>query len=288
MKPRIIFFGNSSYSVICEKALHTQLGLTAVVTIPDRLSSGKRIQSPVKLYALTSAVPTVEADKLSSEVIQTIAAYSPDFLVVADYGLILPEMLLTVPSYAAINIHHSLLPKFRGPSPAPATILSGDVTSGVSIIIMDKKVDAGNILKQIPYKLTPYETTDTLLTTLNTLGSHAVIDVINLYITGNIHPIKQDEEKATFTSYIHKSDGFIDSEHLPDKTYINRMIRAYHPWPGTWSIYKRPSSSLTGKHIKFIPEREEILLQVAGKKKMTKRDFLNGYPFAKEWLDLIL
>src|SRR3989338_10197036 len=184
MTPHIIFFGNSKYSVIDAQALKEHYGLSAVVTIPDRTDSHKKLApSPVKLFAQKLNIPLLEADKLTPDIIEQIKIYKPDFLVVADYGLILPKTLLSVPIKTALNIHHSLLPKYRGPAPAPAAILNGDEVAGVSIIVMSKQVDAGDVLKQVTYRLKQDETTDSLLTKLNTLVAQAVIDVIQQYLS---------------------------------------------------------------------------------------------------------
>src|SRR6266704_5505768 len=116
----IIFFGNTKYSVIDAQSLYTHFGLTAVVTIPDKV--GKKdihIQSPVKIFAIANNIPVIEASKLTPDIIEQIKQLQPDFLVVADYGLILPQILLDIPKFAPLNIHHSLLPKYRGSSPIP-------------------------------------------------------------------------------------------------------------------------------------------------------------------------
>ncbi|OHA27222.1 MAG: hypothetical protein A3C06_03970 [Candidatus Taylorbacteria bacterium RIFCSPHIGHO2_02_FULL_46_13] len=278
MTPHIIFFGNSKYSVIDAQALKEHYGLSAVVTIPDRTDSHKKLApSPVKLFAQKLNIPLLEADKLTPDIIEQIKIYKPDFLVVADYGLILPKTLLSVPIKTALNIHHSLLPKYRGPAPAPAAIVNGDEVSGVSVIIMTDKVDAGDIVAQIPYTLTDDETTDSLLTKLNTLGSHAIIEVIEQYLTETIHPIKQDETKATFTKYMTRQDGLID---LSADAVLNwRKIRAYGDWPGTYFIATSKGKEIKVK-IKSADFKNGVLsiLKVTpeNKREMSYEDFLRG------------
>lgn len=273
---KIVFFGNTKYSVIVAKTLHKAFGLTAVVTIPDRPLGRKKIltPSPVKHFAVTNTIPCLTFDKLDESAIAKIGQLQPDFLIVADYGLILPQRLLTVPKYTALNVHHSLLPKYRGPSPAPAAILRDDKISGVTIIQMTDKVDAGPILAQKEYTLKPDETTDSLLTALNSLGGKLVVDVIKNYSV--LTPKSQDESKASMTKHMTKQDGYIDVNNPPSPEQLNRMIRAYYPWPNVWTILRTKNHEL---RTKFLPGQK---LQVEGGKPMSIKDFLNGYPKMKD------
>lgn len=280
----IVFFGNTKYSRIVEEALHKKFGLSAVVTIPDRPLGRKKIltPNPVKLFALENNIPVVEADIFNNKIIEAIKKYSPDFLVVADYGLILPKKLLEIPKSASLNVHHSLLPKYRGPSPAPTAILNGDEISGVTIIKMTELLDAGEILAQKEYVLKKNETTDSLLTILNKLGAEIIIPVIENYKKFEKKAVKQIENKATFTKRMRKEDGYIDLNNPPSKEKIDRMIKAYYPWPNVWTKLRIRNQEL---RIKFLPEK---LVQVEGKKPIGIKDFLNGYPEAKEWLFKII
>lgn len=276
----IIFFGNTKYSVIDAEALHKHFGLTAVVTIPDKEVKKVIIQSPVKTFAIQNNIRVIEASKLTPDRIEEIKKLNPDFLVVADYGLILPQAVLDIPKIAPLNIHHSLLPKYRGSSPVPMALLAGEKTTGVTIIIMNTKVDDGDIVAQKEYEIQSDDTSETLLTKLNQLGSQAVIDVIEHF--EEITPVKQDISQATFTQYMTKQDGYVDPNNPPTPEKLDLMIRAYYPWPGTWSMVK-----LNGKDVrmKFLPGNN---VQVEGKKLQTVKDFLNGYPEAKQWLEQLL
>jgi len=276
--PRIVFFGNSTYSVIDEKSIYERFGLSVVVTIPDQVRRYEPAkESPVKTFATMHKIPVIEAEKLTDGIIDRIKGYKPDFLVVADYGLILPKALLSLPVYASLNVHHSLLPKYRGPAPAPAAILNGDEESGVSVIVMTNKVDAGDILMQASYKLTPDETTDSLLTQLNILGSQAAIKAIEEYLSGTIHPIKQDEAKATFTKYMTKKDGLIDLSDDPELNW--RKIRAFGDWPGTFFIVKHGNKDIRVK-IKDAAFKDGVLriqrVIPENKKEVSYEDFLRG------------
>ena len=291
----IIFFGNTKYSTLGANIIHEKLGLSHIVTIPDKLSNKKILTpSPTKKFALTHSILVFTTPKLDENAISYLQTLKPDFFIVEDYRLILPKKLLSLPRYANLNIHHSLLPKYRGPSPAPAAILAGEKTSGVTIIQMTEKVDAGDILAQQEYSLTPNETTDSLLTQLNSIGANLMVSVINNYLNGNIQPKKQDETKATYTKMLTKQDGYFDLNNPPMKEKLDRMIRAFHPWPGVWTkirirnlptLQERyPVSDDIGNEsrIKFLPENK---IQVEGGKPMTIKDFLNGYPELKSTLE---
>lgn len=280
----IIFFGNTKFSAIGERIIHEKLGIHTVVTIPDKLDKKDRpMPSPTKQYALEQHIPVIEVTRLTTEVINQIAALQPDFFVVEDYGLILPQRLLNVPKYAPINIHHSLLPKYRGSSPAPTAILNGENTSGVTVIHMTNTVDAGAIYGQQPYDLQPDETTESLLTVLNTIGATMAAEIIPNIAAGVAKPLPQDESKATFTKMMQKSDGYVAISNPPTPTQLDRMIRAYYPWPGVWTRLKVQHE--TEKMIKFLPNNQ---IQVEGKKPMTLKDFYNGYPELKDTIEELL
>src|SRR5205085_7613941 len=141
---RIVFFGSSKYSKIIEKALYQSFGLSLVVTVPDQPIGRKKeiIPSPVKQFAIDHHIPVIAIDTITEKIIEKIKAVSPDFLIVSDFRLILPHELLSLPTYGALNVHQSLLPKYRGPSPAPSAILAGEKETGVSIMMITDTVDA--------------------------------------------------------------------------------------------------------------------------------------------------
>jgi methionyl-tRNA formyltransferase len=266
---QIVFFGSSKYSLIGAEIIQAKLGISLIVTIH---------LSPLAKFAVEQNIPYVTTGKLTGEIIAEIAKAKPDFLVVEDYGLILPTKLLELPRYESLNIHHSLLPKYRGPSPAPAAILADEKISGASIIKMSNVVDAGDIYAQKEYILKSNETTDSLLKELNNLGGNLVVSVIAEIEKGQALRTKQDETKTTQTNFMKKSDGYIDISNIkPDE--FNRKIRAYFPWPGVWS--KVIINGGGEKIVKFLPNN---LIQVEGKKEMSYKDFLNGYPNANKKL----
>ena len=255
----IIFFGNTKYSNIGLKAIQKVYSISLVVTIS---------QSPVSKLANELKISVLETNKLDENALKKIKSINPDFFVVEDYGLILPPEALSIPKYAPLNIHHSLLSKYRGPSPAPSAILNGDKISGVTIIRMVTEVDAGDILAQTEYELKDDETTDSLLTRLNTMGAELLIDVINQYLEGSERAVPQDNTKTTHTKRFAKKDGYFDLSNPPNPNLLDRMIRAYYPWPGVWTKWNN-------KIVKLLPGG---MLQMEGKKSISWSDFLNGYP----------
>lgn len=287
---KIVFFGSSKYSTIVEEKLAQVFGLSLVVTIPDQETGRKKIltPSPVKKLAIKYSIPTITTNKLTPNVIEEITMYKPDFLIVADYGLFLPQKLLDLPKYASLNVHHSLLPKFRGPAPVPFCILSGSKKTGVSIIIMSDKIDAGDILDQKEYTLKANDTTDSVLTTLNQLGGEILIPLLKDFETYYQKRKPQNEKEATITQYMTKNDGYINLDNPPKPEIIDRMIRAYYPWPGVWTSIRIRDKGLRIKLLPspVIPSEIEgsfpFLIQIEGKKPISYKDFINGYPEVKQ------
>lgn len=274
---KIVFFGNTKYSLIGAQIIHEHLGISQIVTIPDRPDKRGRMQkSPLKTFGEEHAIPVLEVNKITDDVIEQIKTFAADFFVVEDYGLLLPEKLLAIPKQAALNIHHSLLPKYRGSSPAPEALLNGEKTTGVSVLMMTKKLDAGDILGQKTYEIKPDDTTDSLLTVLNQLGGELIIPILQNFDEAKVKAVQQDESQVVLTKMMKKEDGYIDPANPPETNQLDRMIRAYFPWPTVWT---RLSINGQEKIVKFLPGNK---LQVEGKTPMSVKDFINGYPELKE------
>lgn len=203
-----------------------------------------------------------------------------DFFVVASFGQILPSKLLNIPKIASINIHPSLLPLYRGPSPIQTAILNGDKKTGITFIRMDEKMDHGPIIEQFEEEILPTDTFESLANRLFQKAARKLPAVITRY--NNIKLKIQDESKATYTKLLTKRDGFIDSSITNHNSpLINRMIRAYYPWPGVWTKYNLSNKEVI---IKFLPDQK---IQVEGKTPMDYIDFINGYEKGKELLSKI-
>jgi len=198
-----------------------------------------------------------------------------DLIVVGSYGKILSQKMLEIPKYGALNVHPSLLPKYRGPTPVPTTILNGDAETGISIILMDEKVDHGPIVAVAHFEIGDKRfTTPELLKVLWELGGDLLVETIPKWIAGEIIPQEQDHSKATFTEKISRKDGEIDWGKPVE--YIEKQIRAYYPWPGAFMFWKGKRVKILKAHIeggKLVIDE----LQLEGKKPTTLHDFLLGH-----------
>lgn len=209
-----------------------------------------------------------------------------DLAVVAAYGRILTKNELNAPKYGCINIHPSLLPKYRGPTPVQAAILNGDKKTGVTIIKLDEEVDHGPIIAQTEEPIFPTDTSEILYERLFKKGAELIAQNVNKYIKGQLKTTPQDHSKATFTKPLTRTDGYIDISDTISFEKLDRMIRAYHPWPGVWTRLRLGFGGQAKlKILKFLPEQK---IQVEGRKPMSYKDFINGYPEAREIIEKVL
>lgn len=284
-KPSLIYFGTPDYSAAVLKALQAaDYPIVGVVTTPDTsIGRAKELSpTPVKMLAEQTNIPvfTPVSFRLHDNSISDLSQLSADFLVVFSYGKIIPNHILALPKYAALNIHPSLLPKYRGPSPVQSQIRDGITQSAVSIIEMTDKVDAGPIMAQEPVALPPDSTFQSAITHVSTVAATAMITLLSTYTS---HPPKrqeQDDSQATYTKIISKADGFLDLIVLQQSSAvdIDRLIRAYTPWPGVWTTFE-------GKTLKFLPNK---LVQLEGKSALPLKTLLNGYPQLKPFIDHLI
>lgn len=196
-----------------------------------------------------------------------------DLGVVASYGRILTKDELDTPKYGFINIHPSLLPKYRGPSPIQQAILNGDKASGITVIKMDEEIDHGPIIYQEQIELSSNDNFDTLSKKMFLKAAEILPKVIEDYVAGKMKPAAQNHNQATFCERLTRESGYFDLNNPPSKELLDRKIRAYYPWPGVWSKWTMDNGQC--KIVKFLPRG---LIQMEGKKAMPLRDFLNGYP----------
>lgn len=233
MSLKIIFCGTPEFAVpALQMLLTTQHPLLAVYTQPDRPAGRGRhsTPSPIKKWAATHQLPVYQPESLANaEERQRLQELNPDLLVVVAYGLLLPKAVLKIPRYGAINVHPSLLPRWRGSTPIQSAILNGDEVTGVSIIQLTPRMDAGPILLQIPYTLNNRETSGELHDILAHRGAEALSDTLHLLMTNTLKPTLQDERMATYTHKILKNDAQIDWEQPAEQ--LVRAVRAYSPWP---------------------------------------------------------
>lgn len=305
----LIYFGTSDYSIILLEALKKSpdVNLKLVITKPDK-PTGRHQEmhaSPVKKWCIENAIQFITPASLKKELpkVKTkIQEQNVKIGAVADYGLIIPKELIDTFEKVLINIHFSLLPKYRGACPVTYTILNGDKETGISFLFTVSEMDKGDIIKQIPYSIIEKETDESLYQKLFKLASEKLVEVLNDYIKGKLTPKKQDESKATYTTpsgkfdrttYVLKEDAKIDWS--KDAAQIEQMIRAYYPWPIAWTTLgecsqylKRELKVEENKDLRvkiyeahLAKEKEGVLvidkIQVEGKKMMSFIEFENGY-----------
>jgi methionyl-tRNA formyltransferase len=300
---RIVFFGTPSFALPPLKALiQGPDEVVAVVTQPDREKGRGRkvIASPVKELALQKGLPILQPEKAKEVSFQEkLKSLGTDLFVVAAYGQILPKTILSLPKYGAINIHASLLPRYRGSAPIAWAILNGEKETGITTMLMDEGLDTGDILLQSEIPIHEDETTETLQDRLASLGAQLLSETLGKIKTGEIHSKPQDHSKATYAPMLKKEDGRIDWR--KEANEIDRQVRAFHPWPGAYTewqgqvlkIYKGEvrEGKVAGKvgtvlwvgtdFIEIETGKGSYLLkevQLEGKRRMSLRDFLLGHP----------
>ena len=256
---RIVFMGTPEFSIpSLEHLVLNQYQVVAVYTQPDKPSGRGRslVSSPLKRAAEALKLPVVQPASLKeAEVVAQLVGFQPDVIVVAAFGQILPQSILDIPAYGCINIHPSLLPKYRGASPVAAAILAGDEFTGVSIMLMDKGLDSGPILARAQIPIASQDTTGSLTAKLSLLAAQLLQEVLVHWLRGELTPQPQDETEATYSSLISKEEGEIDW-HLP-AIDIWRRVRAFQPWPACYTRWQ-------GKQLKIIeavPLAEEGTLE---------------------------
>lgn len=236
-KIRIIFMGTPDFAVPSLRALleSSDIEIVGVFTQTDKSAGrGKNLTAPpIKLLALDNKLPIFQPIKIKIET-KNIQDLKPDLIVVVAYGKIIPQEILDTPVYGCINVHASLLPKYRGAACLNAPILYGDKETGITIMKMEAGLDTGPILRQEKIELKGEEGLEYVHDTLANLGARILPTVIREWIDGKITPIQQDETQASYIKMLNKEDGHINWNGSAEE--IERMIRAYNPWPGTFGF----------------------------------------------------
>jgi methionyl-tRNA formyltransferase len=252
--------------------------------------------SPVKLAALDAGIPVFQPEKIRRpDAIEQLKQWTPDVYVVAAFGQILPQAVLDIPPHGSVNIHASLLPRWRGAAPIQAVIRAGDAETGVTIMKMDAGLDTGPMLRQRAIPVAPDETGQSLHDKLAELGGDLLIETLPGYLEGTITPQPQPDEGVTLAPRIQKEEGHIDW--TQDAAQIERTVRAFTPWPGTFTTWNQQGLKILSGHTArgsaepgrvtrlddlaaigtgdglFVPDR----LQLEGRKPVTLGEFLRGY-----------
>lgn len=229
----IIFAGTPEFAAVSLKALiGTSHNIRAVYTQPDRPAGrGRKLTpSPVKQLALEHEIPVMQPVSLkSAQAQQELAAIQADLMVVVAYGLILPRAVLQTPSLGCINVHASVLPRWRGAAPIQRSILAGDRQTGITIMQMDEGLDTGDMLLVRTTPINDDDTAQSLHDRLADIGAQALVDSLQLIIDDKLQPKQQDEAQATYAAKLQKSEAQIDWQQSAEQ--IQRQVRAFNPWP---------------------------------------------------------
>jgi methionyl-tRNA formyltransferase len=235
MSIRVVFMGSPDFALNSLRLLTQHYQVVGVVTQPDRASGrGRELKAPpVKLLAQELNIPVIQPEKLREpEAMQQLQAWAPDLIVVAAFGQILKKDVLDFPKYGCVNVHASLLPRWRGAAPINAAVLAGDEETGVTIMKMDVGLDTGPMLAMKRIRIKPDDTAGSLFEALATLGADLLIETLPAYMDGNLTPQPQPEEGATYAPMLKKEDGRLDFNQ--SALELERRIRAMSPWPGAW------------------------------------------------------
>jgi methionyl-tRNA formyltransferase len=255
---RIVFMGTPTFAVPVLLALAGQHEVVAVVTQPDRPAGRGRsmTSSPVKQAALAADLPIFQPETLrDAKAVARLAAWHPDAIVVAAFGQILPPSVLELPSHGCLNIHASLLPRYRGAAPIPAAILAGDTVTGVTLMLMDEGLDTGPILAQEEHPITDMDTTASLTAKLADAGAQLLIATLPGWLEGKFEARPQDETRASHCRPLEKKDGRLDWSR--PAVELDRRVRACDPWPGAYTRWR-------GRRLKVLRTRPRPDRHAAG------------------------
>ncbi|WP_313538850.1 methionyl-tRNA formyltransferase [Enterococcus sp.] len=237
---KIVFMGTPAFSVpILEGLLEEGYEIAAVVTQPDRPVGRKRIitPTPVKEAALKHGLLVLQPEKISgSPEMEQIKTLAPDLLITAAFGQFLPSSLLAVPTHGALNVHASLLPKYRGGAPVHYAIMAGDQETGVTIMEMIKKMDAGGIFAQERLPITPQDDVGTMFDKLSALGKTLLLQTLPKILSGELTPVPQDEDLVTYSPNISREQEAIDWRKTAQQ--IDAQVRGMRPWPIAFTMYQ--------------------------------------------------
>ena len=314
-KLKIIFAGTPEFSsVILDGIIGGSYKPALVVTTPDKPVGRERVitESAVKILAKKYDIPVLQPEEIKT-LTYKLKAIKPDLIVVTAYGQILPKEILEIPKYGCINLHPSLLPRWRGPSPIQYAILSGDKKTGITVILMDEEIDHGPILSQREIIMTDNETGKTLFKKLADLGSRLLVETIFQLERGLAKTQPQNREGVTYSRILNREDGKINWTKTAEE--IERQVRAFELWPESFTLWQSRDKLLRIKILKvgvlkskestthpigkalFFPENKLCVqcgrgilsgagdflvieeLQLEGKNEITSKEFLRGYPY---------
>jgi methionyl-tRNA formyltransferase len=306
----LVFCGTPRFAVpTLEKLAAVGFRVHLVVTQPDR-PKGRGLElvaSPVKESALKLNLPITQPDRIKTndEFRSQLTQLRPDAIIVVGYGRLIPQWMLDLPPLGNINLHASLLPKYRGAAPIQWAIAQGETVTGVTTMRLDAGLDTGNILLQQEMPIAHDDTAESLVPRLASIGAHLVVETLLGLQAGSIHPYPQDNTQATLAPILKKEDGLIDFSRTASEIY-NRM-RGFQPWPGAYTQFRgknlqvlkalpaktrsadqQGNNALLSAELRVLADRilvgcgsntslELLELQIEGKKRTSARDFIHGY-----------
>lgn len=303
---RIVFMGTPEFAIASFNSL-IEAGhkIVGVVTQPDRPKGRKQTltKSPIKILAEEHGFEVFQPERIrNKEAIEHVLKWEPELIVTAAFGQIIPVELLEAPKHKAINVHASLLPKYRGAAPMHQSIIQGETETGITIMYMVKELDAGDILTQVKVPIEENDTVGTLHDKLSIAGAKLLVETVELIEQGKINPIKQDDSLATFAKTLKREDELIDWNKSSMEIY--NQIRGLNPWPVAFTYFRNEvfkvwwSKPIAYKHDKesgtiLVVDKEQLLVatndgaisllevQPAGKRKMDIKSFLQGTTFSE-------
>jgi methionyl-tRNA formyltransferase len=305
MQFRIVFMGSPDFAVPTLRALSQTFDVTGVVTQPDRPAGRGRKLTPPPVKALASelALPVIQPGRLSEPAaMEQLEKWAPDVIVVAAFGQILRPAVLELPPHGCVNVHASLLPRWRGAAPIQAAMLAGDRETGITIMQMDAGLDTGPILSQQATPITHEDTAASLSNRLAEIGADLLVATLPSYMDGSLAAQPQDDSLATYAPKLEKNLGELDFKHSAEQLAL--LVRACHPWPGAYTQWQGQPLKILGAHAvgdthtahkppgtplvidglpAFATSRGSLVLdrvQPAGKGPMSGSSFLHG---ARSW-----
>jgi methionyl-tRNA formyltransferase len=296
---RIVFIGTGEIGVPALRALlNSEHEVVAVVTQPDkRVGREQRIEPPlIKKEIAKTRIPILQPARIKDQkATEEIRDFAPDVIVVVAYGQILPRDVLEIPRLACLNLHASLLPRWRGAAPIQAAIAAGDCETGITAMYMDEGLDTGDILLQRSVEILPNDTGGSLHDRLARITPEALLESLRLVAAGNAPRIAQDNARATYAPKLKREHGLIDWSESAEA--IDRKIRAYNPWPGAFmkvdrqnlKVFSASVVDLNGQPGEVLRSDEDLIVatgkgalslgevQLEGKRRMTAAEFLRGH-----------
>ena len=296
---RIVFIGTGEIGVPTLRALlNSEHEVLAVVTQPDKpIGREQRIEPPpIKKAIAKTSIPILQPARIKDQqATEQIRSLTPDVIVVVAYGQILPRDMLEIPRHACLNLHASLLPRWRGAAPIQAAIAAGDCETGITVMYMDEELDTGDILLQRSVEILPNDTGGSLHDRLAQIAPDALLESLRLVAAGNAPRIAQDNARATYAPKLKREHGQIDWSESAEA--IERKIRAYNPWPGAFmkvdhqnlKVFSASVVDLNGQPGEVLRSDKDLIVaagkgalsltevQLEGKRRMTAAEFLRGH-----------